>query len=379
MLFSLVLLALVSFAVAIFLYASGYAMLVPIHLALATGAMPLITGAMIYFVPVLTRSSQHARRIHALPWLMLLAGMLAVSSFLFPSTPPALRIVAAILGITTAAILAWWIFRLSHNSLGGSHPGAYWYQAAMIFLLIGLLAVLLMQHWPSQYLALRRFHLHLNTLGFIAITAVGTLQVLLPTALGQPDMQAAQRLRNDLKWVVAGTVLIAAGAAWVWPLIWPGLLCWLWPLVCLGKSWLSLYRSSPQHWNANCAAIAGSLPGLLIIFVLGAAHASKLVSTIHASLAFVFIFLFPLVTSAASYLIPLWIRPGMQTEWHTRTRLYLARFSQLRLALFIGSGILISIGLLEWGWPLATIAMGLFFARLIVLITGLTKDTTIWS
>lgn len=371
-LFTLVLLALASLAGAIFLYASDYATLAPIHLALATGAMPLITGAMIHFVPVLTRSSPHVRGIHALPWLMLLAGMLAVSSFLFPSTPPALRIVAAILGITTAAILAWWIFRLSHNSLGGSHPGAYWYLAAMIFLLIGLLAVLLMQHWPNQYLALRRFHLHLNTLGFIAITAVGTLQVLLPTALGQPDMFAVRRLRSDLKWVVTGTILIATGAAWVWPLIWPGLLCWLWPLVRLGKSWLSLYRKSPQHWNANSTAIAGALPGLLIIFILGAAHASNLVSTIHASLAYVLAFLLPLVTGAASYLIPLWIRPGMQTEWHTRTRLHLAQFGLFRLVLFIAAGIFITLESLEWGWGLAGIALGLFLIQL----HGLTRGTT---
>ncbi len=371
MLFPFVLLALASFAGAILLHASAFPPPVPVHLALASGAMPLITGAMIHFVPVLTRSGQRVGGIQSLPWLMLLAGVLAVTSFVFPSAPPIVRIAAALIGNTATVALAWWTFHLSRNSLGGAHPGVHWYLAAMSCLLLGLLTVLLMQLWPSQYLALRRFHLHLNTLGFIAITAVGTLQVLLPTALGQPDMHATQRLRKDLKWVVIGTILIAAGAAWASPLVWPGLLCWLWPVVRLGISWVTLYRKSSQHWNANATAIAGALPGLLVVLLFGAAHASNLVPTRHASLSYLFAFLLPLVTGAASYLIPLWLRPGVQTEWHMRTRHHLARYSHLRLALFLAAASFITLGYVEWGWPLAAIALALFFVQLRVLARGL--------
>ena len=371
MLFPLVLLALAAFAGAILVYASGFPTPAPVHLALASGAMPLITGAMIHFVPVLTRSGQRVAGVQSLPWLMLLASVLAVTSFIFPSAPPIIRIAAALIGISAAAALAWWTFHLSRKSLGGAHPGVYWYLAAMICLLLGLLTVLMMQLWSSQYLALRRFHLHLNTLGFIAITAVGTLQVLLPTALGHPDLHVTQRLRKDLKWVVIGTILIATGAAWAWPLIWPGLLCWLWPAVRLGIAWLSLYRKSPQQWNSNATAIAGALPGLLAVFIFGAAHASNLAPTRHASVSYLFAFLLPLVTGAASYLIPLWLRPGMQTQWHRRTRLHLARYSPLRLSLFIAAGMLTALGRYEWGWPMAVIALALFFVQLRVITRGL--------
>jgi hypothetical protein len=41
--------------------------------------------------------------------------------------------------------------------------------------------------WPAGYGALRLVHLHLNTLGFIGLTAIGTLHVLMPTVLGKPD------------------------------------------------------------------------------------------------------------------------------------------------------------------------------------------------
>jgi hypothetical protein len=50
--------------------------------------------------------------------------------------------------------------------------------------------------WPAGLCGLARLvHLHLNTLGFIGLTAIGTLHVLMPTVLGQPDPLVAQRLQ----------------------------------------------------------------------------------------------------------------------------------------------------------------------------------------
>lgn len=364
MLHRLVMLALAAFAGAVLLHAAGFAVAVPVHLALAGGALPLIAGAMAHFAPVLTRSPPAAARLRVLPWLLLLAGLLVTASFVVPRGAVALRDVAATLGLVAAAALAGWLVRLSRRSLGGVHPGLYWYLAALICLLFGLLAVLLMHAWPAQYLALRRLHLHLNTLGFIGITAMGTLQVLLPTAAGVPDPQAGQRLRGDLPWVLAGTLLIAAGAAWQGWLVWPGLLLWLWPLLRLARAWGALYRKAAQPWPPGAGVLAGALAGFGMVLVLGAGHGAGLLPATHASLAYLFAFLLPLVTGAAGYLLPLWRRPGPQTAWHGRVRQALARFGLLRLALFLAAGVLTAWSGAAWGWPLAAAGLLLFVLRL---------------
>ena len=82
--------------------------------------------------------------------------------------------------------------------LGPRHHGLDWYLAALSFLLLALLAIILMPLLPDQRNALRLFHLHANLLGFVGLATLGTLQVLLPTCMGKPDPGAALRLRSDL-------------------------------------------------------------------------------------------------------------------------------------------------------------------------------------
>lgn len=368
MLFTLVILALAAFAGAVFAYMAGYPNAVPVHLALAGGALPLVTGAVLHFVPVLTRSAPRRSLVRHLPWLMLLAGLLVIASFLFPLPTAPVRDVAATLGIVGAASLAWWIIRLSRKSLGGPHPGVYWYLAALGCLMLALASVLAMHLWPGQYVALRRVHLHLNTIGFIGITAIGTLQVLLPTALGVPDPGAARRLRDDLKWSVAGTLLIASGAAWFVPLVWPGVLLWLVPLLRLAWAWWSLYRKAPLKWNGNATAIAGALLGFTVILALGVFHALGTRPASQAGVAYLFAFLLPLVIGAAGYLLPLWVRPGVQSPWHASARQALARFGAVRVALFIGAGVMVAWGSTRWGWVPAAGGLMLFAVQLRTLV-----------
>lgn len=367
MLFILVMFALATFAGAILFFAAGFTTPAAVHLALAGGAMPLIAGAMLHFVPVLTRSAPRQHALRAIPWLMLLAGLLAFTSFILPVPAASVRGAAATLATVGAAALALWIIRLSRNGLGNPHPGVHWYLAALICLLVGLTAILLMHLWPAHYPALRRFHLHLNTLGFIGITAIGTLQVLLPTTMGLPDPRAGQRLRADLKWVVAGTLLIAAGAAWQRVFVWVGLIMWLVPLVRLLLAWRTLYRQQPRQWSGSATAAAGALPGFLVVIALGAGHASGALPSVHASGAYVFAFLLPLVTGAASYLLPLWLRPGIQTEWHALARQRLARFGASRVVLFISAGLITTWCGTSWGWIPAVVGLLLFGVQLRVL------------
>lgn len=361
----LVLLALVVLAGAALLYGYGVLMpAAPVHLGLAAGAMPLIFGAMLHFVPVLSRSAAPARTVQALPLAMLVAGALAFASFAFPVNPAGARDAAAGLGIAGAALLAVWIHRRGARSIGRPHPCLYWYLAAILCLALALSTVVLMRIWPEHYLALRRFHLHLNTLGFIGITAIGTLQVLVPTASGRPDPQAAQRLRSGLAWVVAGTLLVAVGSAvQVW-LVWPGLILWLVPLLRLARAWWNLYRHEAFRLSGAVPALAAALCGFLLVLLHGAGHAAGVLSATGASAAYIAAFLFPLVTGAATHLLPVWIRPGPQTAWHAAARARLGYLGAVRALLFLGGGAALGLGA-AWGLLPALAGWIMFIAQVL--------------
>ncbi|PWB58834.1 MAG: hypothetical protein C3F18_01730, partial [Nitrosomonadales bacterium] len=111
-----------------------------IHLVFALGVMPLIMGAMIHFVPVLTRSGMAARQVELLAGLAWQAGLLAAAFFAF-SLPESVRLFAASLALLAVARLAGWQWMRARAALGSPHPGVYWYLAALLCLAMGLLAV----------------------------------------------------------------------------------------------------------------------------------------------------------------------------------------------------------------------------------------------
>ncbi|MCX7193012.1 MAG: hypothetical protein NTY60_05225 [Proteobacteria bacterium] len=114
-----------------------------IHLAFALGVMPMIMGAMMHFVPVLTRTRAASRRAEALPALAWTGGALIVAFFIF-SLPEILRSAAALLALSACFGLGVWQVKRSRAALGGAHPGVRWYLAALACLVAGLLAVLFM-------------------------------------------------------------------------------------------------------------------------------------------------------------------------------------------------------------------------------------------
>ena len=115
---------------------------------------------------------------------------------------------AALIGLAGAGCLAVWVRQRGRRTLGRPHPGVAWYAAALGCLMLALLAILAGLVWPAAYPALRLAHLHLNTLGFIGLSALGTLQVLMPTVLGVQDPDAVQRLRGQLPWALTAVALV---------------------------------------------------------------------------------------------------------------------------------------------------------------------------
>lgn len=348
MLPALVFLALVAFAAA--LLGSAHAgRAATVHLMLAVGAMPLIFGAMGHFIPVLTRTRTAAARVLALPVLALAGGALAVASFSFPGMLAGQSAGALLAALAAGALLVWSRGRRT-AMLGRPHPGLAWYETALACLVLALLAILASAIWPAQTIALRRFHLHLNTLGFVGLTALGTLAVLLPTVAGRPDPEVAPRLRRDLPWAAGGSLAVAIGAAWFAPLAWVGAIVWAIPPVRLATRWLRRYRTEILALHGAAPLLAGALAGLVVSVIFGALDAlpAAAVRVVEPVGAFVTGFMLPLVSGAASQLLPVWLRPGVQSDWHARLRDSLGHHGGTRAILFGGGGIAAGMGW-EWG------------------------------
>lgn len=353
MLPALVFLALAAFAAALLGSPQG-GRATTVHLMLAIGAMPLILGAMSHFIPVLTRTRAAATGLRGIPVLALTGGALAVISFSVHDMIWA-RPAGALLAMIAATALLLWSRRRRAGMLGRPHPGLAWYEAALACLVLALLAILVGTFWPQHMLALRRLHLHLNTLGFIGLTAVSTLAVLLPTAAGRPDPQVAERLRRDLPWAVSGVLLIATGSAWFAPLAWIGAVLWLVPISRLAASWGQLYHSEILALHGTAPLLAAALTGLVISTLLGTVNGYYPTEPIWSFIAG---FMLPLVSGAASQLLPVWLRPGIQNDWHVELRHNLGRYNGLRAVLFCVGGIAAGMG---WEWGLLTSLVALIW------------------
>jgi len=325
----------------------------PLHLILAIGIMPLIFAAMIYFVPVLTRSGAPESKVLLNVIGGLLAGIiLAISLFLIFR----LYLLAAVIALLAVGGLSNWMHQRAKQTFGTPHPGLLWYRLALLMLGLALAAIIIGSLWSQQWLGLRRLHLHLNILGFVGLTALGTLRVLLPTVGGFQDQQAGPWLMREWRLLVAGTILIATGAAWLPIISLAGLILWLIPLGKLAYS--TLWQQRKDLWRSNGAApsLSIAIAGLIISLALGAVHGMGWLTTTHMSELFILMFLMPLVSGAATHLLPLWLWPGAQAEQQAESRHILGRFALARSLFFMLSAILLIVEL-PWSWTPAMIAM----------------------
>lgn len=317
------------------------------HLVLALGVMTLITAAMQHFVPVLTRGRGPGRFMAWLPGVMLAAGALVL--VVFAGWLDFIWLTAAALLALSAALamLAWMLAR-ARRTLGRPHPGLDWYIAAMACLALGLIAAFMIPIWPQWQPALRIFHLHINLYGFVGLTAVGTLQVLLPTTAEQPDPHIAVRLRNDLKWALAGSLALASGQAASPPLAWLGGALWAW---VLGRMLLAWWRLHRRH----ILGMHGAAP-LLHAASLGFACAllGTLLDVGSPLTLFLPGFLMPLLAGAATQLAPVWAEPTRPAAWHREARQRLARWNGVRALLFLSAALLPLFGYRCSGMPALT-------------------------
>ena len=319
------------------------------HLVFAVGVLPLIVGVTTHFIPVLTRSGPPHRGVQRLPVLLQICGLLAFFYFQGLLGSAALH-AAAGMALLASLYFAGWVGLRARRTLGKPHPGWRWYLAATACLILALIAVLAMALWPQATRALRLFHLHLNTLGFIGLSAVGTLQVLMPTVLSGPDPEAAARLRRDLPLFLAGVTTVATGAALYPPLALPGVLLLSIPCWRLLIAWLKRYTLRSMWADGASAALLAAFFGFLGLLILGALHGFSLLDGWDAVPAFVAMFLLPLVTGALSQLLPVWQSPGANSPLRRDLRALLITGGRWRGFVFLGGGLLLATGRMEGAW-----------------------------
>jgi len=329
------------------------------HLVLAVGVMTLITAAMQHFVPVLTRSRGAGRWTARLPLLMLASGGLALAVF-FGWLDLVWVTLAAALALTGVIGMLGWMRNKARNTLGKPHPGLAWYIAAMSCLGLGLISAALIPFLPAWHAELRAFHIHINLYGFIGLTAVGTLQVLMPTAANQADPQVSMRLRKDLKWALTGSLALAVGQAGWPPLTWIGGLLWFWVIGHMGWAWWRLHRAHILAWHGAEPVLAAALLGF------GFALLGVLLELENLQPLTLFLpgFLMPLVVGAASQLGPVWIEAGRSMARHAEDRAKITRWNSVRALLFITAAVLPLLGYRCSGMPALTalVWFGIVFA-----------------
>ncbi len=334
------------------------------HLAFAVGIVPLIFAAMSHFVPVLTRTGDPGPWIARLPLVAQLAGGLAVGA-MQGLIPYGLLHAAAAVDLLLAAILLNWIASRARATLGSPHPGWRWYGAALGCLMLALLAVPLMQLLPSYWKPLRLFHLHLNSLGLVGLAALGTLPVLLPTALGKPDPEAAGWLRRRLWLVAGGALVVATGTAVVWLFAVPGAALMLVAALGLVGQWARRFGFRALLADGVAVSLLCAVAGLLLTLAAGVAHGSGLIAGRPTLLAWGVGFLLPLVTGALSQLLPVWRWPGPAIPARQLMRQKLASSGGWRAAMFFIAAIALLAGFDSLAGGLVIGAIGLFAGSLL--------------
>lgn len=321
------------------------------HLILAVGVMSLITAAVQHFAPVLARGRGPGPWLGRLPWLMGGAGLIVLAA-LAGWLPWNLVAVAGLLGLGGAVAMVSWMLGLSRQAVGAPHPGLCWYVAAMLCLVLGLGAALLIPLFPEAHAALRVFHLHINLYGFVALTAVGTLQVLMPTAAGIPDPGAGGRLKIGARLAFFGSLLLAAGqTAGSFGLSATGAALWGWVLGGMLLAWLRLFRARIFSWHGVEPALGAAALGLVAAMSAALLETAGVLELASPLSIFLPGFLFPLITGAAGQLAPVWLRPGRREAWHDQSVATLGRWGGARALLFLSAALIPLFGYQCAGMP----------------------------
>ncbi|OYO25199.1 nitrite reductase [Enemella dayhoffiae] len=291
---------------------------------------------------------------------------------------------AAVIGLALCWY-AWSLLTQLRGSLGGRFAFTVrWYVAAALLLPVGAVlggAMALSQPEPWQGKLLLAHQL-VNVLGFVGLTAIGTLITLWPTVLRtkmEPDQERAGR---RALWAMAGGVLIAAVAAlagWM-PVVAVGLVAYLIGLVLIGIPLLRCaLRKPPQDFPAYSIGAAlvwlvGCLVGLAVL-LLRTDHPSLAAGQVQRfTVPFVAGFLAQLLFGAMSYLMPTVMGGGPKVVRASCAEMN--RFGAARVAVLNASLVAFLASDNSWIRVLTSLLALVALASIVVLIVRMVRLVT---
>ena len=189
--------------------------------------------------------------------------------------------------------------------------------------------------------------------------------MLLPTALGKPDPEAAGWLRRRLWLVAGGALVVATGTAVVWLFAVPGEALILVAALGLVGQWVRRFGFRALLADGVTASLLVAVAGLLLTLAAGVAHGFGLTAGRPTLLAWAVGFLLPLVTGALSQLLPVWRWPGPAIPARRIMRQKLAATGFWRALIFFSAAVALLVGFDTFAAGLLALGLLLFAASLI--------------
>ncbi len=186
--------------------------LIHVHGALVGGVAQLILGAMVSFLPTLLMSGRDRSESHPVLYVSInlgTVGMLVgfgIGYYLVTG-------IAGIVVVGTFLALLGDAVKQARSSLVTPPLNLWFYGVAVLVLLAGLVVgeIILFRLIESTHIGQARLaHIHLNLLGFVTLTIIGTMHNLFPTILNAP-LHSPLLARLTFFLMPAGIVLLIGG------------------------------------------------------------------------------------------------------------------------------------------------------------------------
>ncbi len=167
--------------------------LVHVHGALVGGVAQIILGAMLSFIPTLLMTGKDRSESHPVLYLMINGGALGLIGGFWLKDMALVAAAGTVVFLAFLNVLSGAIGQ-ARQSLNSPPLNLLFYGLAILALLGGIgMGLAIALHWvPVTMQGQGRLaHIHLNILGFVTLTIIGTMHNLFPTVLNAPLYSAA--------------------------------------------------------------------------------------------------------------------------------------------------------------------------------------------
>lgn len=186
--------------------------LLHVHSALVGGVAQIILGAMLAFIPALLMTGRDRTTSHPVLFAAINGGAVAILigfwlKLWLVAGVAGLLVFLAFLSLLGEAV------RQARSSLSSPPLNLWFYGVAILLLLSGLgigVAAALQLISPGQLRQARLAHIHLNLLGFVTLTIVGTMHNLFPTVLNT-RLHSVRLAQATFVLLPAGVLALIAG------------------------------------------------------------------------------------------------------------------------------------------------------------------------